>query len=122
MLKSLARRIGRTNFANDAIAEGADLAAFQERPRPRLLAGLILLTLSFVLGWPLVAAFGIAAIWAGNPYLAIIGGPAAYLFSWGLWAVAMWLTANESYDYGRLFLRWAVRAFVERHGVDSSSE
>ena len=121
MLKRLAHHVGRTKIAQEAIAAGADLSAFQERPKTRLLVGLVLLALSFVLGWPLVAAFGVAAIWAGNPYLAIIGGPAAYLFSWALWGVAMWLTANESYDYGRLFMRWATRAFVERYGADSSS-
>ena len=115
MFRTLARYVEGTKFAQEAIAEGADLSAFQEKPRPRLLFGLVLLGLSFALGWPLVAAFGVAAIWAGNPYLAVIGAPAAYLFSWALWGAAMWLMANESYDYGRLFMRWAVRAFVERY-------
>lgn len=121
MLERLADRMGRTEFAKNALAEGADLSAFRKRPTPRLVIGLLLLALSFILGWPLVIAFGLAAIWLSNPYLALIGGPAAYLISWLVWAVSMYLTANDSYKYGRLFLRWGVRAFVERYGAASST-
>ena len=45
--------------------------------------GLVLIVLSFILGWPLIAALGVLAVWIKEPLLAIIGGPAAYAFSCG---------------------------------------
>lgn len=115
MMGWLVRHIEGTRFARDAVADGADLSPFQERPSVRLVVGLVILALSFILGWPLIAACGVAAVWLGNPYVILIGGPAIYGFSWLLWAVSMVLTGHESYKYGRIFLRWAVRRLVEKH-------
>lgn len=117
MLGWIARSIHNTEFGREAVRDRADLSAFRDKPTVRLVLGLVILALSFVLGWPLVAAFGVAAIWFGNPYLALIGGPAAYAFSWGLWGIAMLLTGYESYKYGRIFARWATRRFIEKYGM-----
>ena len=116
MLSLVARTLAKTEFGREAVLDGADLSAFRDRPTVRLVLGLVILALSFILGWPLVAAFGIAAIWFDNPWLALIGGPAAYVFSWGLWGIAMLLTGYESYKYGRIFMRWAARRVVEKYG------
>ena len=37
----------------------ADLSEFKERPTPRLITGLILMVLSFIIGWPAVAALSV---------------------------------------------------------------
>jgi len=95
------------------VADGADLSAFRNKPTLRLVTGLIVLALSFLLGWPAVAAFGIAAICLAEPLVVAIGGPAVYGFSWLLWALAVYLLGSESYKYGRIFLRWAVRHLVQ---------
>jgi hypothetical protein len=120
-LRPLARRVGRTGFARSAIADQADLEPFRERPTARLVTGLILIALSFVVGWPGVTAFGVAAIWTGEPLFILIGGPFAYGLSWAIWGVGMALTGPDTYKYGRIFLRWLVRWFVERHADDPLS-
>lgn len=112
----IARCVERTHFARSALEEEADLSPFKERPSARLVVGLVILALSFTVGWPVVLLCGLLAVWFSNPYIVLIGGPAAYGFSWLLWAVSMYLTGHESYKYGRIFLRWWVRRLVEEHG------
>lgn len=117
MLGLLARYIEGTQFARDAIADRADLSPFKEKPSARLIIGLIILALSFTLGWPLITACSIVSIWMGNPYIIIIGGPMIYGFSFLLWTLSMYLTGHDSYKYGRIFLRWAARRLVEKRGT-----
>jgi len=111
--RAIRARIARTRFAREAIAQKADLSAFRDKPTLKLVTGLVVLALSFLLGWPAVAGFGIAAIYFREPLIVAIGGPAVYGFSWLLWALSMFLLGAESYKYGRIFLRWAVRRLVE---------
>jgi hypothetical protein len=110
---ALRERLARTHFASQAIADKADLSAFGEKPTPRLILGLLILALSFLLGWPAVAACGIAAVYFEEPLVLVVGGPGIYGFSWLLWAVSVYLLGKESYTYGRVFLRWAVRRMLE---------
>jgi hypothetical protein len=114
MLGPLARYLEDTQFARDAIEDRADLSPFKEKPSARLVIGLMILALSLILGWPVVAALGVAAVWVGDPYIVLIGGTAIYGFSWLLWAFSMYITGQESIKYGRIFLRWAVRRLVEK--------
>ncbi len=112
----MARAVGKTEFARRAIAEDADLEIFQGRPSPRLVLGLGLFILNFLLGWPVVAALGIAALWTDSPLLVLLGGPAAYAFSWLLLGLAAFLVGPDSVRYLHAILRWAVRRWVERSG------
>jgi len=106
--------VGRTDFAKRAVAEGAGLEIFRGRPSVRLVVGLVLFVLNFVLGWPVVAALGAAAVWTDNPLLVLLGGPAAYGFSWLILGLAVLLAGPDSASYLRALLRWAVRRLVER--------
>jgi hypothetical protein len=38
-------------------------------------AGLFLVGLSYVIGWPAVAAFGVLAAWFREPLIIAVGGP-----------------------------------------------
>lgn len=116
LLSPLLRSIARTRFARQAIADNADLSIFKGRPTVRLVVGLVLIALSFILGWPAVGAFAIAAIYLESPLVVVIGGPAIYGFSWLLWAAGVYCTGVESYGYGRAFARWAVRKLLEKYG------
>ncbi len=98
------------------MAERADLEIFQGRPSLRLVLGLILFVLNFILGWPVVAALGAAAALTGDPFLVVIGGPVAYAFSWFLLGLAAWLVGPDSARYLRALLRWGVRRWVESAG------
>jgi hypothetical protein len=113
----LARQVARTEFAQRAVAERADLEIFEGRPSKRLILGLSLFGLNFVLGWPVVAALGAAALWTNSPLLLLLGGPAAYAFSWLLLGVSVLLVGPDSARYLRAILRWALRRWIERAGA-----
>ncbi len=111
--EAIRKRIRKTSLAQEAISQHADLSAFRDKPTLRLAIGLLVLALSFLLGWPAVAACGALALYFGEPLVVVVGGPGIYGFSWLLWAVAMYLLGKESYNYGRILLLWAVRRLVE---------
>lgn len=115
----IARRVARTRFARRAIEEKADLSAFKEKPSTKLLVGVFLIGISFVVCWPCIALCGILAVYFEEPLIIVIGGPAFYAFSWLVWSVGMLLTGVENVRYGGLFLRWVARRFVERHAPEA---
>ncbi len=101
------------------MAEQAGLEIFQGRPSTRLVVGLSLFGLNFLLGWPVVAALGAAALWTDSPLLLLLGGPAAYAFSWILLGLSVILVGPDSAHYLRAILRWTVRRWVERGALRS---
>jgi len=123
-MKFIGRRLAKIGYIKVAIEERADLSAFGEKPSKRLIIGLILLALSYPLGWPAVAAVTAVAIYLEQPAIALIGGPAVYGFSWLPWLAGMWLAGPDALKYGNYFLKWLCRVTVERmmpQGFNSSS-
>ena len=113
IMKRLASRLAQTSYIRQAVAENADLAAFRERPSWRLIIGLVVLTVAQLMGWPTVAASGLAAAVLGEPLVLLIG-PASYLVSWGIFGLAMLLIGPDTMKYSNVFLRWAARRAVEK--------
>jgi hypothetical protein len=104
-------RIARTRFVQEAIADQADLSAFRKRPTPRVIAGIAVLCLSYIIGWPAVAALGAVSIYLKEPLVVAIGGPLTYGFSHVVFIVGMYLAGAE---YSKIFFRWATRRAVEK--------
>lgn len=110
MRKKLAARLAETKYIRSALENPADLSEFREKPTPRLIFGLFLMGLSYVLGWPAVAVLGMMAIWLEDPLIAAIGGPAIYAFSHFLFFVGAlvaraphYLNVLVRYSVGKLF-------------------
>jgi len=111
----MGERLARTAYVGCLIEEGADLSSLQRRPSTRLLVGLTLIGLSFVVGgWPTIALIGVVAAYLGEPLVFIIGGPAAYGASWLVWGAGILLAGRESLKDGKVFFRWLVRITVLR--------
>jgi hypothetical protein len=113
ILRVIGRPLARISFVKQAILEGVDLRAFKKRPSARLMAGVVLITLSMLLGWPAVALAGCLAAQKQNAWVFFIGGPGVYAFSWVLWGVAMAVGGRDALRYANLFIRWMVRRTVE---------
>jgi hypothetical protein len=111
VMESIAKRAARTEFARRALADGADLSLFRERPSPRIITGLVVIGFSYLIGWPAVALFGVLSIAFREPLLVIVGGPAIYGFSHLLFWVGFYLTGAP---YAHAFLKWATRKFLMR--------
>jgi hypothetical protein len=107
----LLSRMARTQFVQAAIADHADLSAFKKKPTPRVIAGIAAIGLSYVIGWPAVAALATVSIYLKEPLVAIIGGPVTYGLSHLVFILGMYLAGAQ---YSKVFLRWAARVAVEK--------
>jgi hypothetical protein len=87
---------------------------FQQRPSARIVAGLLLLGASYLLGWPAIAALGAAAAWLRQPKL-LLGGPVLYGFSWLVFAIALALIGSKSVSAGRALGLALVRKLAQRY-------
>ena len=106
----LVARLAARPYVQRAIAEQADLSAFRKRPTLRILGGVLLILLSFPLGWPAVAGLCALAFYLGLPWLAALG-PVVYGLSHLVFLAGMYLFGVE---YTFIFLRWLTRVSVER--------
>ena len=90
----------------------ADLSEFKERPTPRLIAGLVLMVLSYILGWPAVAALSVVAVWFKEPLIFIIGGPTTYGFSYVVFIVGAWMARAP--HYLGILGRYTLQSFLKK--------
>ena len=106
-----ANRLLDRPFVATAVAEKADLAPFKERPSLRIIAGLVIIGLSFLLGWPAVAGIGAVAVKMQQPWIVVVGGPLVYGLSHLVFILGMYLCGAK---YSMIFLRWLTRKGVEQ--------
>ena len=111
MTRKILKKAAATKFVQRAIADKSDLSAFRERPTPRAIMGLSAIGISYIIGWPAVALLGAVSVYLNKPMVALIGGPVTYGLSHLVFILGMYLAGAE---YARAFLRWAVRATMEK--------
>ena len=87
----------------------ADLSAFKEKPSPRIIAGLLAIMISYIIGWPAVAALGFLALKLHEPWIVVVGGPLTYGLSHLVFMLGMYLCGAV---YSLIFLRWLTRVSV----------
>jgi hypothetical protein len=104
-------KIANTNFVRSAITAQADLTAFKEKPSLAVIAGVSLIIISSLLGWPAVAVCGVVAIKLKEPLIAVIGGPLIYGFSHLVFLLGMYFSGAK---YSLIFVRWLVRVVMEK--------
>lgn len=90
----------------------ADLSEFKERPTPRLIAGLILMVLSFIMGWPAIFALSFLAVWLQEPLIAVIGCPTTYALSCVVFIIGAWLARAP--HYLDTLTRYALQSFLKK--------
>lgn len=110
-IKKIVDRLARTRFVRQAIEEEADLSAFKERPSWQVIAGISAILSSYLIGWPLVAGLGAAAIYLNKPLIAVVGGPVVYGLSHLVFLLGMYLAGAK---YSMIFFRWATRVAMSR--------
>ena len=78
MLRQSIYKIAGINYVRSAIEEQADLSAFREKPTPLVLGGIFAIAMSYIIGWPAVAALSYISLRLQNPWIAAVGGPITY--------------------------------------------
>jgi len=104
-------KVGSIGQVQSAIEEQADLSAFREKPTPMVLLGVFAIVMSFVIGWPAVAALGLLAVRLHNPWIVAVGGPVTYGLSHLVFLFGMYLSGAK---YTVIFFRWLTRITMER--------
>ena len=110
--KKIARYLSGKKFIQNILENPADLSEFKERPTPRLIAGLVLMFLSYILGWPAVFALTGLAVWLHKPLIVVIGGPAIYGFSCLVFIVGAWLARAP--HYMGILAKYALQSFFKK--------
>ena len=95
--KKIKQYLAGTGIVQKIMKNTADLGEFKERPTPRLIAGLILMVLSFIMGWPAVFALSFLAVWLQEPMIAVIGCPTTYALSYVVFIIGAWMARAPHY-------------------------
>jgi hypothetical protein len=106
MIQKIAGRLAETKYIRGTLEHPADISEFRERPTPRLIAGLILMGFSYLIGWPAVTALIFLAAWLNESLIAVIGCPATYGFSYLVFFAGAWLARTP--HYMGLLTRYAI--------------
>ena len=112
MRRKIAQYLAGKQYIREVLANPVDLSEFKERPTPRLITGLILMGLSYVIGWPAVIALGALAAWLKEPMIAVIGCPTTYGLSYVVFIVGAWLARAPHY-MGTL-ARYTIHIFLRK--------
>jgi uncharacterized RDD family membrane protein YckC len=110
--KRISQYLAGRKFIQKIMEHPADISEFKERPTPRLIAGLILMVLSFIMGWPAVAALSVAAVWLKEPLIFIIGGPTTYALSYVVFIIGAWMARAP--HYLGMLATYAMQAFLKK--------
>lgn len=106
MLNNFVQRLSRTAYVRSAIADTAGLECFKQKPTPRIIWGLVIIGISYIIGWPVVFLLGILSVSWEKPLLVAVGGPLAYGLSHLTFIVGAWLAGAE---HAKAFFRWVTR-------------
>jgi peptidoglycan/xylan/chitin deacetylase (PgdA/CDA1 family) len=109
----LVRKLASTAYVRRAIEKQATLDACMTSPSPRFLFGVGMVLFSFVIGWPMVALFGVLSAYSHAPALLILGS-AFYGFSHLVWMFGMYLAGRNCIKYADAVVSWILRKAVER--------
>jgi len=109
VIRKSIQKIAATAFVRSAMEDQADLSAFKEKPSPRIIAGLLAIMISYIIGWPAVAALGFLALKLHEPWIVVVGGPLTYGLSHLVFMLGMYLCGAV---YSLIFLRWLTRVSV----------
>ena len=109
----LINRLLRMRFVQEAMVERTTLASLRVKPTPRVWAGIWLIALSYVIGWPAVGLLALISFHMGEPLIVAIGGPITYGLSHLVFMAGFYLAGSH---YASIFLRWVAWRTMERWG------
>ncbi|MFA5323617.1 MAG: hypothetical protein WC373_13175 [Smithella sp.] len=110
--KKIVKYLDGKKFIQKILKNPADISEFRERPTPRLIAGLILMVLSFIMGWPAVAAMSVVAVWLHEPLIFVIGAPLTYGLSYIVFIIGAWLARAP--HYLGILARYSLQSFLKK--------
>lgn len=111
MIGKIARSLAGTKIIRKVLENPADLSEFSRPPSTRVVVGLIVIGLSYVMGWPAVAACAFLSAHFEDVRIAALG-PVSYGLSYLVFLLGAWI-ARAPY-YLNVLVRYAVRAIFRK--------
>jgi hypothetical protein len=112
MRRKIATYLAGRKYVVEMLQHPADLSEFKEPRTKRLTAGLILMGLSYAMGWPAVAALSVLAAWFREPMIAVIGCPTTYGLSYLVFIAGAWLARAP--HYMGVLARYTMQLFLRK--------
>ncbi len=103
-MQNIAAHLAETPYVLEIIEKPIDPGELRKRPTARMIMGLFLVGLSYLIGWPAVGAFSILAVRFQEPLILAIGGPVTYGLSHLVFLAGAWLAGAS---YVKLVIRYA---------------
>lgn len=119
----LGRWLLRVPLVRRSVLEPIDTAVFRERPRGRVAVGLVVVSLASLMGVPLASVLALLGAWLDTPWLGTVCAGTAYLASFPLFFLGLWLSGPAAMAFASATVRLALRALVRPclRGVDPAS-
>ena len=111
MIRKIAQAMAKTKFAANAMKENDGLKAIKEKRSTRFWGGMFLMVMSYIIGWPLIALFGVLAIYWNEPLMIIVGGPLLFGLAHVAFLAGLYLAGGK---YIMSFIRWATRVALKK--------
>ena len=111
IFRRIAQRIAKTEFGSKAMNENADLNVFREKPPAKVIIGISLIIISYIIGWPMIGLSGALSLYWNEPLWAVIGGPLFFGVSHLTFFSGLYLAGSK---YIMPFLKWATRITLKK--------
>jgi uncharacterized membrane protein YbhN (UPF0104 family) len=112
VIKKAGLYFAKKEFCRAALCDRADLKnILQGKISLPVVAGLVLIVISFIIGIPAIVVIGVASAWLKNPLVSLVGIPLVYGISWLMLMLGFYLAGSQ---LGTAFLRWATRVILEK--------
>jgi hypothetical protein len=111
IVRKIARGIAETKFGINAINENVDRNAFKEKPSAKGFLGILLMLMSYIIGWPMIGLFGALSLYWKEPLIFIVGGPLLFVVAHLAFLAGLYLAGGK---YIMPFIRWATRVTLKR--------
>ncbi len=111
-LKSLSRRLTRTQFGQKALAQPEGLGFLKQKPTPRVYVGLGLVALSYLIVLPTLALLGYLSLKLSKPMIIAVGGPVFYVLVHVMAGAGAYLAGR---NYLKETLLWITKRFMQRY-------
>ena len=110
--RKIGQYLAEKKYIKEMLDNPVDLSEFKERMTPRLITGLILMVLSFIMGWPAIAVLSALAVWFKEPLIAVIGCPTTYALSCVIFIFGAWLSCAP--HYVGIMARYTIQSFLRK--------
>jgi hypothetical protein len=126
MLIKLKTRLAGTRWIKRLLESPADLEIFKHKPSPKFVLGLFIIGFSYIIGWPMVSALGIVAVYFKNPLIFAIGSPVTYGLSHLVFMLGVFIAGKNTVVYMNAFLKWSavkgLQRFLGKELIPQSSD